>query len=156
VVILSALKKRILAMEEQMHHGKRQIASLRRELSRVHESLEERIRTPAESRTRRAHEVEQHIGEAQSEVEDVREALREVREWAEGVQTKAGSTEARFEAEVSALRTAPVVPTLVPLTKPPAVLPIPLASAVICPACGVPSQQSTHDSSSKQFLLLRR
>jgi hypothetical protein len=33
-VLLSALKIRILTMEEQLHHGKREIASLRRELSR--------------------------------------------------------------------------------------------------------------------------
>jgi hypothetical protein len=42
-VLLSAQKERIFALEEQMHHRKREIASLRRELSRVQESFEERI-----------------------------------------------------------------------------------------------------------------
>jgi hypothetical protein len=39
-VLLSALTNHLLAMEEEMQHNKREIASLRRELSRVQESLE--------------------------------------------------------------------------------------------------------------------
>jgi hypothetical protein len=103
-VLLSSLKKQLLAMEEEMQHGKREIASLRREVSRVQESLKERIRI----------EVEKHVGEVRSEVYNLRNALREVRELAEGAQMKAESTEAhlgrvaRLEAEVSALRTAAV------------------------------------------------
>jgi hypothetical protein len=40
-VLLSALKKHLLEMEEEMRHGKREIASLRRELWGVQESFEE-------------------------------------------------------------------------------------------------------------------
>jgi predicted nucleic acid-binding Zn-ribbon protein len=61
VVVLSAQKKRILALEEHMHHGKREIASLRREISRVQKSFEERIRTELESASRRANAVEQQL-----------------------------------------------------------------------------------------------
>jgi hypothetical protein len=143
-VLLSALKKRQLAMEEEMHHGKREFASLRRELSRVHESFEQRIPTEAESASGRANEAEQPVREVRSTVENVREALSEVRELAERAQMKAESTEARLwrvariEAAVSALRTAPVVPALAPLTQCPAVLPIASAPAATCSACGVP------------------
>jgi hypothetical protein len=47
VVLLLAQKERILALEEQMHHEKREVASLRRELSRVPESFEQRTRPEA-------------------------------------------------------------------------------------------------------------
>jgi TolA-binding protein len=75
-------------LEEQMQQRDREIAALQADLSR-----------------------QSHL------VENLENALREVRELAEGAQQKAASTEAqlgrvgRLEAEVSALRTAPVVPT---------------------------------------------
>jgi archaellum component FlaC len=108
---LPALKKRILALEEQMQDGKREIASLRRELGRVQHSSEERIRTEAESASRRANEVEKHVGEVRSKVETLRNALSEVKILAEGAKQKAESMEAqlgrvaRLEGEVSALST---------------------------------------------------
>jgi hypothetical protein len=61
--------------------------------------------------------------EVRSEVEVLRNALKEVKELAEGVQKKATSTEAQLEAEVSTLRTAPVLPAPAPSAEPPAVLP---------------------------------
>jgi hypothetical protein len=85
----------------------------------VQESLGERIRTEAESTSRRANEVEKHVGEVQSEVGSLRNALREVKGVAEGAQKKAESTEAHLEAEVSAMRTAPVVPSPAPSTATP-------------------------------------
>jgi chromosome segregation ATPase len=91
VVLLSALKKHLLAMEDQMPHGKWEIASLGREVSRGQKSLEEGIRTEAESASRRANAVEQNVAEVRNEVENVREALREVRGLAKRVQTKAAS-----------------------------------------------------------------
>jgi hypothetical protein len=39
MVLHLAQKERILALEEQMHHDKREIASLRREISRVQQLL---------------------------------------------------------------------------------------------------------------------
>jgi chromosome segregation ATPase len=110
-VLLSSMKTGILAMEEQMHHGNREIASLRREFSRVQESLDQRIRTEEESASRRANEIEWHVGDVGSAVEKVREARREVRALAERAQTKVESTEAplglvaRLEAEFSVLST---------------------------------------------------
>jgi hypothetical protein len=94
-----------------MQQRGREIGGLQVELSgqlRVQELFEQRIQTEAESATRRANKVERNVAEVRSEVENVRETLREVRELAEGAQTKAASTEARLEAEVSALRTSTV------------------------------------------------
>jgi hypothetical protein len=114
-VLLPVLEERILAMEE-LESGKREAASLRRELSRLQESFEQRIRTEAESAIRRANELGKSVAEVRSDVETLRNALREVRDLAEGAQTKAASTAvqlervARLEAEVSALRATPVVP----------------------------------------------
>jgi hypothetical protein len=62
-------------MEEQMDHGKREIASLLREIARVQESFEERIQTEAKSASGRANEVEQHVGEVRSEAEKIRESF---------------------------------------------------------------------------------
>jgi hypothetical protein len=99
----------------------------------------------------RANEVKKDVGEIQSEVEILRNAFREVRQLAEGTETKAASTEAqlgrvgRLEAEVSALRAVPVVSALAPLIAPPAVFPIALDPATTCPACRVPPvTSSTH------------
>jgi hypothetical protein len=78
--------------------------------SQAQESLESTFRKEAESATRRAHTLDEHIGEVRSKVENLCNALSEVRELAEGAQKKAESTEAhlervsRLEAEVSALR----------------------------------------------------
>jgi hypothetical protein len=113
-VLLSALKKRILAMEEEMANGKRETASLRCALSRVQESLEQRIRTEAESASRRADEVEQRVGEVRSKVETVREALREVREVAEGAQKKAASTEAPSIVRFASVATCPASAVALP------------------------------------------
>jgi hypothetical protein len=61
-----------------------------------------------------AEEAQKHVAEVRSEVETQHNALREVRELAEGAQTKAASTEVhlgrvgRLEAEVWALKTRPV------------------------------------------------
>jgi hypothetical protein len=95
----------------------------------VHESSEQSIKTEAESASRRANEVEQQFAEVRSEVTKLCKALTEVRQLAEGAQTKAASTEARFEAEVSALRGAPVLPAPAPLARPAAVVPMAPASA---------------------------
>jgi hypothetical protein len=75
-LLLSALKKCILAMEEQMHHSKREIALLRRELSWLQELFEERLRTEAESVSGRANEVEKSVAEVQSEAATLREVWR--------------------------------------------------------------------------------
>jgi hypothetical protein len=48
------------------------------------------------------------VGEIRSDVGNLRNALKEVRELAEGAQKKAESTKSQLEAEVSALRTAAV------------------------------------------------
>jgi hypothetical protein len=104
-MLLSALKERILAIEEEMRRGKREIASLPREISRVPESFEPRIRTEAVSANRRANEVEQHVGEVRSEVEIACTAVKQVRGLAKAAQKKATSTETRLETEVLALRT---------------------------------------------------
>jgi hypothetical protein len=53
-----------------------------------------------------------------------------VKELAEGMQSKAISTEAQLEADVSALRTAPVVPAPASSAEPPAVLPSGWNSAI--------------------------
>jgi predicted nucleic acid-binding Zn-ribbon protein len=55
-VLLSFLKESILAMEEEMQHGKQEIASLRHKISRAQESFEKGIRTEAELRSRRVNE----------------------------------------------------------------------------------------------------
>jgi hypothetical protein len=76
--------------------------------------------------SRRASEVEQHVGEVRSEVYNLRNALREVRALVEGVPKKAESPAvqlgrvARLEAEGSSLRTTPVVPP----TESPAFVPV--------------------------------
>jgi hypothetical protein len=138
----------------------REIASLRCELSRVHNLLEERLRTEAESASGRANEVEQQVAEVRSEVSHLVNALREVRELAEGAQTKAASTDARLDAELSALRGASVLPAPVPLARPPAVVPMapapaptdlpPLSTQKSTPgsAAPPPPQQSTQATSS--------
>jgi Ribonuclease G/E len=79
-------------MEEELQYGKRETASLRRELSRVQESLEQRTRPEAESTSLRTNAVEKSVAEVQSDVETLRNALREVRDLAEGAQKKAAST----------------------------------------------------------------
>jgi hypothetical protein len=104
--VLSAIKERVLSIEEEMHHRKREIASLPRELLRLQEWFEQRIRAEAELASRRANEVEMHVCEVRREVEVIRNGLREVRVLAERAQMKAASTEARFTTELSALRTA--------------------------------------------------
>jgi hypothetical protein len=98
-----------------------------------------------------AEEAQKRVAEVQSEVETHRNALREVRQLAEGAQKKAASTEAqlgrlgRLEAQLLPLRTAPVMPALAPPTEIQAVVPI--AST---PGSAAPPQQSTQGSSSKQ------
>jgi hypothetical protein len=117
--------------EERIQQHDREIGALEAELSqqlRIHESFEERIRTEAESASRRAKAVEQQVAEVRSEVAKLCNALTEVRKLAEGAQTKAASTEARFEAEVSALRVAPVLPASAPLARPATVVPMAPAS----------------------------
>jgi predicted nucleic acid-binding Zn-ribbon protein len=79
VVLLSVRKERILTLEEQMHHGKREIASLRREISRVQKSFEERIRTEPEPESLRANAVEKSVAEVRSEVDNLCKAVRKVR-----------------------------------------------------------------------------
>jgi hypothetical protein len=79
VVLLSVQKERILTLEEQMHHTKHEIASLRREISRVHKSFEERFRTEPEPASRRANAVEQSAADVQSKVDNLCKALRKVR-----------------------------------------------------------------------------
>jgi hypothetical protein len=138
-VLLSALNGRILAMEEQLRHGEREIALLRCKVSRqsaVQKSFEKSVRT----------EVEHHITEVRGDVATLREALREVRDLAEGAQTKAESTAARLEAEASALRTAPAVPAF-------AVPPPPSGwnSAIVCDF-----PKLFEDFKEKQFTLLWR
>jgi hypothetical protein len=73
-VVLSGLKGRLLAREEQMQEVKRQIASLWCEISRVQESFEQRIRTEAEPAIGRAHEVEQSVAEVHREGSALRTA----------------------------------------------------------------------------------
>jgi hypothetical protein len=114
-VLLSALKKHILAMEEQIQDGKREIASLRGEVSRqseIQKLFEMRVRTEAESATRRANEAQKNVADVQSGVDHLRCELKEVRKTAENAreiallsQNKAESTKARPEAAVSAPRT---------------------------------------------------
>jgi hypothetical protein len=113
----------ISVLEDRMRQHDHEIVALQAELSRqlrVQESLEQSIRTEVESATLRANDVEKRVAEVESEVENLRKALREVRERAEGAQTKAASTEAQFEAGVLALRTALVVPAVVPMASAPA------------------------------------
>jgi hypothetical protein len=112
-------------------------------LIQLQESLEKTIRTEAESASRRANEVEKQVAEVRRDVGNLRNALREVRELAEGAHKKAESTEAhlgrvaRLEAEVSALITAPVVPAPAPPITPPSVVPIASAPAAASPASAV-------------------
>jgi hypothetical protein len=138
----------------------------------LHESFDKTIRTKAESAIRQANEVEKQVAEVRSHVDNLGNALRGVRELAEGAQKKAESTEAhlgrlaRLEAEVSALRTAPVVPALAPPITPPAVVPISSAPASTSPASAVfiPSRWNStivpdfpklfEDFREKQFTLL--
>jgi hypothetical protein len=66
-------------LEERMQQHDREIRVLQAELLgqlRVQESLEERLEREAERASCRANEVEKHVGEVRSEVEN---ALREVR-----------------------------------------------------------------------------
>jgi hypothetical protein len=105
-------------LEERMQQHDREIEVLHAELSRwlqLQASLEQRIRTEAESASRRTSEVEKQVAEVRSEVETLRNVLREVRELAEGAQKKTASTEAWLEAEVSARRTTPAMPGLAQL-----------------------------------------
>jgi hypothetical protein len=76
---LSARADRLSAMEEQMHHGRREIASLRDELSR---------------QSRLQESLEKHISELRSEVGTLSTALSEVRERAENGHRQSESTEA--------------------------------------------------------------
>jgi hypothetical protein len=99
-------------LEERIQQHDCEIGALQAELSgqlRLHESFEKRIRTEAESASRRANEVEQSVAEVRSEVENLREALREARGFAEGVQKPARSTEAHLRADFSSQRSGPVV-----------------------------------------------
>jgi hypothetical protein len=111
-VFLSGLEDRMRAHDDG-------IGALQAELLRqiqVQESLEQRIRTEAESASHRTNEIEKHVAEVESEVEALREALREVKEMAEGAQEKAALAEAqlarmgRLEAKVSGEKTTPFVP----------------------------------------------
>jgi hypothetical protein len=140
-----------------MQQHDREISALQAEVSRqlrVQESLEHTIRTESESASRQANEVD-----------ILRNALREVRELAEGAQTKAASTEARLEAEVSPLKTAAVVPS----NERPAIVPVASAPAATCPASPGPPPPSRcnsaispdfpkhfEDFKTKQFTLLWR
>jgi predicted RNase H-like nuclease (RuvC/YqgF family) len=81
--------------EERILQHDREIGALQAELSRqlrLHESFKERIRTEAESASRRANAVEQQVAEVRSEVAKLCKALTEVRQLAEGAQTKTAST----------------------------------------------------------------
>jgi predicted nucleic acid-binding Zn-ribbon protein len=80
---LSEVENRIREMEEHRQDGRRKVASLRHKLPQVQEALEAKIRTEAESASRRANEIEQHVGEVRREVDNVCMALGEVKQLAE-------------------------------------------------------------------------
>jgi predicted RNase H-like nuclease (RuvC/YqgF family) len=112
-----AITALLSALQERMQQRDEEIGALQTELSqqlRVQESLEQRIRTEAESANRRANEVDKHVAEVRSDVEPLRTALMKVTAFAEGTQKKSESTAAhlgrvmQLEAAVSTLRTATV------------------------------------------------
>jgi hypothetical protein len=120
-----------------MRQHDRELEVLHADLLRVQESFDRRIRMEARSASRRANDVEQHVGEVQKDVETLDKALKEVRELAEAAQKKAASTEAQLRAEVSALRTGAVVPAPAsPTVLPNASTPMPTSptSAVFIPS----------------------
>jgi hypothetical protein len=116
-MLLSALKKRILTIEEQMQHDKREIAFLRSEVSRpsaVPESFEERVRM----------EVEKSVAAVRSQVNILSIGLMEVRALAKAAEMMAKAADVqlrrlpRLEAEVSGLRIVPAMPIVRPAEQP--------------------------------------
>jgi hypothetical protein len=124
VAFLSALKERVLALEEQMHRDTREIALLRSEVSRqsaVTESFEEKIRM----------EVEKSVADVRSQVDRLSRGLMEVRALANAadmmakaadMQAKAADMQARcgprLGPEVLVPRIMPAMPIVRPAEKP--------------------------------------
>jgi chromosome segregation ATPase len=115
--VAGSLSTEVARLKELQSVLSSEIDKVRQQLREAKESAENAKDIGLASRAV-AEEAQKHVAEVQSEVETHRNALKEVRELVEGTQKKAASAEAQLgrvgwlEAEVSSLRTAPVVPAL--------------------------------------------